>query len=188
MKKQQFPLLFPFRGLGSFWLVVWLALMLLACTKKKDPEPDLPPETATGAQTFGCMVNGVPFTPSPNLGLGPNPLAMPENSGCLTISASKKVEGTTKLQGVTMFSSHITSIGEYSLQNKHGISVRYNDQNNSSMTLYSTDSDVTSDGMLTITKFDIPNRIIAGRFWFTLTKTDGTTIKVTDGRFDCRAN
>lgn len=52
-------------------LPLYLALVLLTqCSEcKNDPTPrdpadQLPPATQTGANTFGCLVNGQPYTPS----------------------------------------------------------------------------------------------------------------------------
>ena len=45
-------------------LALWLpliAILFISCKKNIDP---LPIETATGANTFGCKVNGVPYIPS----------------------------------------------------------------------------------------------------------------------------
>lgn len=39
-------------------------LLLTAMSCKKDNNNQLPPETATGANTFGCKVNGAIYTPS----------------------------------------------------------------------------------------------------------------------------
>lgn len=52
--------------MNRFPLIALLALLLLACKKDKasDPapvQPKLPPATQTGANTFGCYVNGKPF-------------------------------------------------------------------------------------------------------------------------------
>ena len=48
-------------------LLLLLPLALLGC-KKDDPKPEdqLPPATRTGANTFGCLVNGQAWTPNGN--------------------------------------------------------------------------------------------------------------------------
>src|SRR5450759_2129685 len=47
----------------SFKLILFIPLFVLFIQSscKKD---NLPPETATGANTFGCLLNGVVYTPS----------------------------------------------------------------------------------------------------------------------------
>jgi hypothetical protein len=46
-------------------LLLLAALLGLSQCKKHDPDPldQLPPATQTGANTFGCLVNGQPWTP-----------------------------------------------------------------------------------------------------------------------------
>ena len=54
------------------YLLVTLALLALftfsQCKKNKTDEPQLPPETTTGAMTFGCKVNGKVFVPKDGRG------------------------------------------------------------------------------------------------------------------------
>lgn len=63
----------------AFWLalmsVMWLVFMATACHKSAppEPEPDLPPETQTGAGTIGCYINGKPWWPKPFLAIGVDP-------------------------------------------------------------------------------------------------------------------
>ena len=40
-----------------------IILFTTQCKKDKNKEPELPPETNTGAMTFGCKVNGKVFVP-----------------------------------------------------------------------------------------------------------------------------
>ena len=51
----------------AYFLALLLAALLglSQCKKKRDPAPEdqLPPATQTGANTFGCLVNGQPWTP-----------------------------------------------------------------------------------------------------------------------------
>lgn len=42
-----------------FCLMPLYLFCAIAC-KKKDSHPELPPITQTGANTFGCLINGVP--------------------------------------------------------------------------------------------------------------------------------
>ncbi|MFD2786908.1 hypothetical protein [Hymenobacter rubripertinctus] len=50
------------------------ALLGLSQCKKKDPDPlsQLPPATQTGANTFGCLIDGKAWTPKGRVGLGDN--------------------------------------------------------------------------------------------------------------------
>lgn len=49
-----------FRWSGRLCLLVSLT-MLLSC--HKEVAPKLPPETRSGAHTFGCLINGKVFVP-----------------------------------------------------------------------------------------------------------------------------
>ena len=52
---------------------------------------------------------------------------------------------------------------------------------------YSPKNDIQEFGNLIITKFDMDDRIVSGRFWFKLVKQDGSaSYEATDGRFDIR--
>ncbi|GAB2858733.1 Riean_0653 family protein [Hymenobacter ruber] len=52
-------------------ILLLAALLGLSQCKKKDPDPasQLPPATQTGANTFGCLVNGQAYTPKGNNGM-----------------------------------------------------------------------------------------------------------------------
>lgn len=49
----------------SMFLLAATLLVFVQCKKDKDKTPleQLPPETQTGANTFGCLVNGEDFKP-----------------------------------------------------------------------------------------------------------------------------
>ena len=50
------------------YLPLLAALLGLGQCTKDDPEASLPPATQTGANTFGCLVNGQVWTPKGNNG------------------------------------------------------------------------------------------------------------------------
>lgn len=45
------------------WLVAATAVLTLSQCKKNEAAPQLPPETMTGAMTFGCEIDGRVFIP-----------------------------------------------------------------------------------------------------------------------------
>ncbi len=166
--------------------LLWLALLivLIASCKKKDPEPTLPPETQTGANTFGCMLNGQVWTNSPREGGGiPTLEAIPEAGGLLTIKAIYKYGERGEI--INFLSQNINSTGVYSWDNK--TSVRFEDMKKG-VFCASYENDVTVQGLLTITRFDISNRVVSGRFHFKLQKQNGLTFEATEGRFDLQMN
>ncbi|TAG01447.1 MAG: hypothetical protein EAZ44_08455 [Cytophagia bacterium] len=162
-----------------------LLLIIASCKKKnQDAEPTLPPETQTGADTFGCILNGQVWTNSPRgQGTLPPLECTPEGNGVLTIIA--RYSTPEKWEDLKFYSINVYGNGQYpikkSLRNVAGFFSKTVD-------MWSQDSDVSEDGLLTITRFDMSNRVIAGTFWFKLQKTGGTTIEAKNGRFDITMN
>ena len=179
-----------------------ISLLLLftfySCKKQKPAKPidQLPSATQTGANTFGCLVNGEavvihkPF------------LDLSGDFGCsyiLTYSSITGyvfgVTGTDKIDGC-----HFKSVGlqldsvqlqltTYPLTTgrvlygKIGWVNIANGCPPSPLLMYTTDSVVT--GEMTITHFDQQKQIVSGTFSFDAVETaKGDTIHVTDGRFD----
>jgi hypothetical protein len=167
----------------SVSLLLGLSLLLAQC-KHKDLEPALPPETQTGANTFGCMLNGQAWQVkrgSP----GFNSLwVSPEGNGWLTINASYRDDN--RFESMRFFSTNIFGIGDYTINRELNNRAIFSDSKKN-IYMSTFDTDVVSEGVLTITKFDMANHIISGKFWFKLTKQDGSmTYEATDGRFDIR--
>jgi hypothetical protein len=180
-----------------------ISLLLLftfySCKKQKPAKPidQLPAATQTGANTFGCLVNGQavvihkPFGDlSPDFGCQYQ-LIYPNVSGF-----SFNLYGTDKIDGCHFKSVEIgldsIQLQEttYSLNSlffanygRDGLVDIANGCPPSPLLTYSTDSTIT--GQLTITHFDQPKQIVSGTFYFDAVETmKGDTVHVTDGRFD----
>jgi len=170
-----------------------LSLLLVQCSwllPKKEVLPELPPPTREGNNTFGCYLNDKPWTPKGRMGTRSN-LNMTYdptyNGGHLAIRAFR-IEGNRE-QFMTIGLDSLTKAGIYSLSlpNKLGGAYfnDYNDHNNTACE-YNDDSNLYRKGSLTITRFDLQARVIAGTFEFTLARPGCDTVRVTDGRFDMR--
>ena len=166
------------------------------CKKDKpiNPVDQLPPATQSGANTFGCLIDGKVFLPKgPSLG----PILQ---CAYQYLNTTSSVGFFFQLSAIdNSNSSDVSGIGIYTdslnisqnvfqlLANKpgnaYGLYSRVNLQgtNITNTTLYTT---TTFPGQLTITKFDEFNQIASGTFFFTVVNDSGDTIKVTDGRFD----
>lgn len=166
-----------------------LAVALLGQCKKKDPHPEsrLPPATQSGANTFGCLVNGEAWTPqgytgAPNFNVSYDRSA---TGGVLDVRAYRIYgQGATDFQYIILFASQINGAGSYSFRSPQYTRASFDDAK--SNCYWSTrDSTVTyRRGTLTITRLDLTAGVISGTFDFTLYKPGCDSIKVTKGRFD----
>lgn len=168
-------------------------LLLLACCKDKNPEPELPPVTTTGANTFGCKVNGKVWLPSPrpkgNLpqieggiktrydSVGPE-----KNWYDLLIFADKN-DNT----GVSIYLSRINSTGIY-LLNRDTYQWPESPQPEHSYACFFKQSSTfitnsINQGEVNLLRYDTLNKIFSGTFQFRVLRGKDT-ISVTEGRFD----
>lgn len=166
-------------------LTIAPALLLTQC-QKTDPDPasQLPPATQTGANTFGCLVNGQVWTPAGYDGTSNYSISVDPTyrGGNVDIRAYRY---TNKLAQSFIFGGDdIPQVGTYSL-NTNPRSIFFTD-----MHLASACQDFDGSlgqyrrGTLTITRLDLQSGIISGTFAFTLAKSGCDTIKVTQGCFD----
>ncbi|WP_019946386.1 hypothetical protein [Hymenobacter aerophilus] len=164
------------------------ALLGLSQCKKKDAyptritPPPLPAETTTGARTFGCLVNGKPFTASGINRVHGDWLTL----NTLGISADTKNSGEEATIGL-LLTGILTDEKVYPLRPKDvgfppstlvGFVARYTGSG------CDYDGSFTKKGILTLTRYDPVARIAAGRFAFTLYQPGCDTLRVTEGRFD----
>ena len=162
------------------------AIALNSCNKDDDPKPtnpidQLPPATQTGANTFGCLLDGEVFKPD-NLPNSTNCFYQYVNGGYyFNVRASKKdknnVSETIALktenkqieQGITydlLEAESNETFGGYF----YGSLLNYTNLNYS--------------GKLTITKLDKINFIVSGTFWFDVKDNLGVVHQIREGRFD----
>lgn len=163
-------------------LALLLALCLTGCEKNNPfaPGTELPPETTTGANTFGCLVNGKVwrnggyFNPAESLNIP----KMTESR--LQIAASRSVIDTLSSIGIYIFTSNI-SIGQY-LCDSLNINIKFSIGYEGTNCRYK----FAQEGYIEITRYDLENRIVSGRF-NALLKLDGCEdIVITEGRFDLK--
>ena len=103
-------------------------LMLTQCSKcKNDPAPadparQLPPATQTGAGTFGCLVNGQPYTPKGNNGMSNLYVSYDPTfrGGALGIE-TYRVEGGGLTKFLSIDAAPVNAPGNYSLNLGPGI-------------------------------------------------------------------
>jgi hypothetical protein len=170
--------------------ILTVGLLCNACSwfeSNPDPLSQLPPETQTGANTFGCLVNGQPFIPKSTV------FGVPEvqkflastyggNFSVYGVKATKDEKG-----GVGFGLANLTKEGIYVIDtriNKYDI-IGYNDVFKN-CAVFTSDTLFAQQGVVEITKFDKKNFIVSGRFSANLQSKDCGKIVITHGRFDVK--
>jgi len=167
-------------------LLLTASLLLSQCKKDNaDPLDKLPPATQTGANTFGCLVNGQAWTPQGNDGTANYTVSYDRlyRDGTLVVAAYRISGGATSNQTVGINSDSLKTTGIFKLRTtgRHGAAF-INRQ--TSCQYYSQDAITYCRGTLTITRLDLTAGVISGTFAFTLYKPGCDSIRVTNGRFD----
>lgn len=170
-------------------LLLLLATFTLSCCNKDDDQPiaeidKLPPATQTGAQTFGCLIDGKAFVP-PKFGSNSPKAFYQFVGGAYTLGINAAIGGGTELKGINIgcLDAPLISENNYILLEK--LPPNYFGQYTiyGGITLNST-STINLPGNLTITRFDPVNYIISGTFEFSVLDDNGNEVKITNGRFD----
>ena len=162
-------------------------IMLAANCCEKDDDPELPPITQTGEDTFGCLVDGEVWLPKGQLIYTPRTRVYLERYFDIKIwhiGASRKIssgfafripEDNLHEGIVNIIVAKSKDLGIY-----FDLDKKYPNEN------FSWNKDL--QGELIISRLDTINRIVAGTFWFDLMSEKGTKIDIRDGRFDLRIN
>ena len=175
-------------------------LLNINCKKQNictDPVCQLPPATQTGANTFGCLVDGKPWTANTSDAFSLEKLSVGSRivneDTFFIIRANRRHEREGIDSDINLFIQGGNEQGVFPLKDNEAIGPRlstpvgsvgvYQISKNYSYPTYETDSVHT--GQVTITKYDIPNKIASGTFYFTAqNKENDSVVHVTDGRFD----
>ncbi len=176
-------------------------VFLISCHKDKtEPSPPyqpidytvLPPETQTGANTFGCKVNGevwVPRVPLLAVTYRDIDALISEKDGtggggitCNLVDIEHQIDNSLSIStGITLFKE-----GKLCYPSSPIIGVRFKKTDGKRYLSKYFDID---ENCLNITKFDTLNNIISGTFKFTAyndTINKNDKIVITDGRFDLK--
>lgn len=172
-------------------LILLLILTLsLSCCNKDDDTPKtelekLPPATQTGAQTLGCLINGVAFVP-PKFGANAPSAFYQLINGTYTLSIYGATSGGPNLKGINIGCLDMPLIQQTTYQLKEELVNNYfGEYNIGGGITFSGSSTTENPGTLTITRFDPINFIISGTFSFKAKEIyTGEIVEITDGRFD----
>lgn len=153
--------------------LLFICLLLFASCKKKTvatPDPVLPAETQTGANTFGCLVDGKVFVPKGNFTIPGLSTVIQFNIlslGAARTSSNESISfGIRNMNAVNNYDLIFPNEAEYSLKSEQYAPI---------------------EGKITVTKYDQVNKILSGRFYFTGKNTQtNKLVYITDGRFDVK--
>ena len=178
-------------------LLLILAITLTQCKKSTINQLDLlPPITTSGANTFGCLINGTAMLPKSGVPTFSNPF--PNSALRVTFGSELKIEtGNSEspahyicfylynlfTSGISKYNWKSTLFGteSFPVYNSQLYGTFYNSNTNSSGWYGSYDS----SGTVAITKFDTSAHVISGVFTGKLRRENSTEeISITDGRFD----
>ena len=174
-------------------LLLLSTLLLTQCKlfKKDSPAPveQLPAATQEGKNSFGCLVNGQPWTPKGKIGPTSNYRVNYDPGyakGTLNVIAyNVRSKDKNDQQYIGLYSDSLSRTGTYPLSTLGRYGAGFDDAlTGCDYRLGVNDLTVYTSGSLTITRLDMKVGIIAGTFEFTLAKPGCDTIRVTQGRFD----
>ncbi|WGH74390.1 DUF6252 family protein [Tenacibaculum tangerinum] len=177
-------------------VLLFAVIIFFNCSNNDDSieQDQLPPITQTGANTFGCVVNGKVIIPKDGIGV-PQPKGINvyyfQNNNFVIDAANLKDSNRDRIY---LYVNNLTSTGTYSfgVSNGQGTStfepdfphcwVRTFDNANGSKRYFSN----LNSGSITVTYFDANNHIVAGTFQLTVANENDTNdvIEITEGRFD----
>lgn len=172
-----------------------LGLMLAQCKKRApnpvlaDPLTLLPPETQTGAGTFGCLVNGKAYTAPYSTSARGDWMSTTRIGITSSVTESVATKGLSVLLALngkldTNQQFTITSSASPYPLFTPGLNQFWAASAGGTCTY---DGSYIKKGTVELVKFDGVARIASGRFAFTIYEPGGCdTLKVTNGRFDVK--
>ena len=184
-------------------LLLSLLLLLSNCNKDDDSfTPTLPPITQTGANTFGCYVDGKLLTPRDGTGTFNYPdygmifWGSPSGNSDSELAIRDYKSGTGGLLDIHITDFHQNREGTFPIKESNcqdgidanptiNIRCRWWDE---SLQAYKWYCSIENTGNLIITRYDYTNSIVSGTFNCRGQNRDDATdiIEITEGRFDVK--
>jgi hypothetical protein len=171
----------------KFYTLLILLSLGAACSCSKNsinPSNTLPPATDTGENTLGFVIDGQVWVPQGNNGTSRLDLSYdPQLYGGTMLLNGYSITSDTDREYFYLNGIEINQVGTHQIGGEDSnIVAGFTAANYCE---YISD-DNYSEGSLTITRFDLEERIISGKFQFRMATPSCDTINVTDGRFDMR--
>jgi hypothetical protein len=152
-------------------------------TNTTDTEEQLPPETQTGAFTFGCKVDGKIYTAKGKDGLLASQFVW---GGGVYSDSSIKIGASNSKQNFSFFLS-VKYNGNLGMLYTSTYPYYGNFQDNSNGTIPGNSNTYTTDsfqiGKVNL-KYVIQGNVVSGTFEMDAKNTNGKIIRITEGRFD----
>ena len=189
---------------NSFLILSFLAFLLLTTTQCKKDTVDqlslLPPATTTGANTFGCLVNGAAMLPKESKPSLSNPYYTPATQVIFDSEVRIQLAGNNTglpAEYMCFYIYNIYNSGDtiytwgnatYGAQYYPYYSQLWGIFLNPKTLKYDWYGTYDNSGYLNVTRFDVTAHILAGTFNGKLVTRDNQTdtISVTNGRFDLK--
>ena len=190
-------------------IILLVFLAITSCNKdsvKQDPIAQLPPETQTGANTFGVTINGkvyIPRTPTGvNVGGTPQAVRFWRSPDAEHIYDDLEIVDGASNVGFKII-IHLQNLflngnGQYVLKQSNfqeqGDSIPFNQIYfkiwDSKISNYAYYGSIENEGKVYVTRYDFANRIFSGNFSGKFVRYDNPNefITITDGRFDINWN
>ncbi len=177
-------------------LAILCCAIIVSCKKNHTSSDTLPPITQTGANTFGCKINGVVWVPYFECSSFTGSCSemktnfLYPSANLLPLSFQVGVERSNKVNNEGSFYIANLNFGQLSSTTISGTGNVFDSlyvscvYNNIAYDNYGFpgQAQITGDNF-TITKLDTANKIMSGVFNFTLHTTNDSLV-ITDGRFD----
>ena len=163
------------------------AIALNSCNKDNDPKPtnpidQLPPATQTGANTFGCLLDGEVFKPSTIPGNRLDCVYQYVDGGYyFSLQANRRDPNNNLIAlGCSTQNLQIFEGQTYQLKDR----IDGNAYGKYFLNIEFTYTNTFENGELKITKLDSINNIVSGTFWFNISDFLGNKHEIREGRFD----
>lgn len=171
----------------NYLLLILIAAFSICCNKDDNPAPtptpisQLPPETQTGANTFGCLLDGQVFKP----GLTNNSFDCVyqniNNEYYFSLQGNRRDTNNNLVRlGCSTQNLQITEGQTYQLKER----INGNASGKYFFNLDFVYTTSTEFGELKITKLDFTHNIVSGTFWYNIKDNQNIIHHITDGRFD----
>ena len=174
-----------FPGVKNFNSLTILLIFFFVIGCKKD----LPIETQSGTDTFGCYVNGKLFIPKGSPFAGPilkAQYSIQNNKPIFSISATM-ADGENRHAVSIVGDSIKLAVGTYAIATPKAGSVsgHYNFPDPLAPQGSYTSTNIQA-GQLTIKHYDSIKYVISGTFYFDAVNNNGQKVEVREGRFDVK--